>query len=326
MKTLIIGATGFIGKHLVKKLKKKQVRCLVRKKSKKKDIDFLNKYGVELFYGDLKNPESLEGIDKNVEEVYYLAGGGKVASLSEKDYEKLYKYNVKTLENFLKAIKKIKKIVFFSSVSAIGIHPGKTIDEKTKENPLIPHEKCKLEAEKILKKYSKKKNYNFSIIRPSIVYGEHCFGDSYDMIKMINKGFFLMPGNGKNKTPWIYVKNVVNATVLLMKKGENQKYIINHKEKLSFNKIIKFAGRKLNKKILIFHIPLFIVRPATFMLEKLYLLFGKSPFINMYRLTSMTTDRIYSIEKIENLGYKEEVNFRRGMEKTIRWYKKNGYL
>jgi len=50
VKTLVTGASGFIGKHLVRNLveQEREVRCLVRKTS---DIQYLEDLGVELFYG-----------------------------------------------------------------------------------------------------------------------------------------------------------------------------------------------------------------------------------------------------------------------------------
>jgi len=73
LKTLITGASGFIGKHLVRTLVEqgRDVRCLVRKTS---DTQYLNDLGVELFYGDLLNRNSLKDIAKNVNIVYHLAG------------------------------------------------------------------------------------------------------------------------------------------------------------------------------------------------------------------------------------------------------------
>jgi len=73
VKTLVTGASGFIGKHLVKTLVKqgRDVRCLVRKNS---DISYLEELGVEFFYGDLLKQESLKNIAKDVNIVYHLAG------------------------------------------------------------------------------------------------------------------------------------------------------------------------------------------------------------------------------------------------------------
>ena len=326
-KVLVIGATGFIGKHLVKKLGSRgyKVGCLVRRKSKERDIRFLKNLGAEIFFGDLEKPETLKGICKGDEIVFYLAGGGKVASLSKKDYENLYNYNIKTLKNFLETVN-FKKIIFFSSVSAIGAQVNKVIDEKTKEKPIIPHEKIKFEAEKIIKKYSKKKKFSYAILRPSIVYGEYCFGDSYDFIKMVSRGLIFIPGNGKNITPWVYVGNVVNSAIILAEKAKDEAFIINNEERVSFNQIIKIISKYLKKKIFTFHVPLVFVKPSVFLLEKIFLFFGKSPFLNMYRLRSMTSNRLYSIEKIKNLGYNQEYGFEEGIKRTINWYKENGYI
>ncbi len=320
---LIIGATGFIGKNLVERLSKEkyQIVCLVRKGSKKKDIDFLKKFNVKFIYGDLEKKETLNHLDMSIEIVFYLAGGGNVASLSKKDFSNLQEYNLKTLENFLESIHKIKKIIFFSSVSAIGVQKGKIINENTPCMPFLPHEKCKHSAEELIKKYSKIKKYDFSILRPSIVYGEKGIGDSFNMIKMIDRGFFLMPGNGENITPWVYVKNVVEATILLIQKGKNETYIINNEEKLSFNKIIRSISKSLSKKIILIHLPVFLIKQLVFILEKISLLFNKSPIINMYRLSSMTSDRLYSIKKIKRIGYKQKYNFKESMLKTTNWYK-----
>jgi nucleoside-diphosphate-sugar epimerase len=328
MKTaLIVGATGFIGKHLVKSLSKKyKTICLVRSKSNPEDIKFLKQANARIIYGDLDNPESITGIANNTDVIFYLAGGGEVGSLSENDFKKLQEYNLKTLKNFIESAGKIKKLVFFSSISAIGIHPGSIINEKTNCTPVIPHEKCKLEAEEVIKKSAKQKGFNYIIIRPSIVYGEYSFGDSYKMIKMINNGRFFMPGSGNNITPWIYVDNLVDATIIASEKSKNEIFIINGEERISFKEIVNFVSKQINKKVLFVSVPLFLVKPGVFLLEKLYLLFNKSPPINMYRLKSMTTDRIYSISKINSLGYKEKTNFRDSMAKTIGWYKKNGYL
>lgn len=73
MKTLVTGASGFIGKHLVKTLVEqgRDVRCLVRKGS---HIRYLEDLGIELFYGDLLKRGSLKNIAKDVSIVYHLAG------------------------------------------------------------------------------------------------------------------------------------------------------------------------------------------------------------------------------------------------------------
>ena len=59
-KTLITGATGFIGKYLVNALvgQKRDVRCLARKSSNKQFLKSLDELGVEIIFGDLLDKES----------------------------------------------------------------------------------------------------------------------------------------------------------------------------------------------------------------------------------------------------------------------------
>ena len=73
MKTLVTGASGFIGKHLVRTLVEhdRDVRCLVRETS---NTQYLDNLGVELFCGDLLDKDSLKDIAKDVGIVYHLAG------------------------------------------------------------------------------------------------------------------------------------------------------------------------------------------------------------------------------------------------------------
>ena len=69
---LITGGTGFIGPYLINSLLKagEKVKILSRKTS---NIDFLKGKNIELVFGDLSDPYSLERATKGVDTVYHLA-------------------------------------------------------------------------------------------------------------------------------------------------------------------------------------------------------------------------------------------------------------
>lgn len=116
MKTLVTGASGFIGKHLVRTLVEqgRDVRCLVRETS---NTQYLDDLGVELFYGDLLNTDSLKGIIKDVKIVYHLAG--QIHSKYSRDF---YKVNFDGTRNLVEEClpEKIERFVFLSSIAAVG--------------------------------------------------------------------------------------------------------------------------------------------------------------------------------------------------------------
>ena len=70
-KTLIIGATGFIGSNLLSLLEDKSIPVRVMARTPSKVIS--TKDSTEVVYGDLANPETIESALKDVGVVYYLA-------------------------------------------------------------------------------------------------------------------------------------------------------------------------------------------------------------------------------------------------------------
>lgn len=87
MKTLVTGASGFIGKHLVRTLAEqgRDVRCLVRETS---NTQYLDDLGVELYYGDLLDKDFLKNIAKDINIIYHFAG--KIYSKRSRDFHNIH--------------------------------------------------------------------------------------------------------------------------------------------------------------------------------------------------------------------------------------------
>jgi nucleoside-diphosphate-sugar epimerase len=330
MKIFMTGASGFIGKHLAKELSEKHdIICLVRESTKKQDLEFLEKLGCKLVYGDISDRKILEKKMKGVDAVFHLAGGGYVSTTFKKGYQELRKLNVESTRIvFETAAKlKIKRFVHFSSISAMGIIVEQSLDEDSECKPKTPHEVCKLETEKIAEAFKDK--MLVTIIRPGIVYGP--FGMNSEVLqlsKMLKKKLFIIPGNGKNIMPWVYVDDIVNATILAFEKNKNscEKFIVVSDPEPTFNEFIESIRSNLGANVFILHIPKHFFRFSAFLFEKFGDLFGFAPLLNYTRAKSMTSNRIYDIQKINALGYKQKSNLKESMSKTIKWYKENGYI
>ncbi|MGB6002141.1 MAG: NAD-dependent epimerase/dehydratase family protein, partial [Thermoanaerobaculia bacterium] len=131
MSTIFLtGATGFIGGHLLKALVTEgaKVRCLVRKTSSRRNLKGLP---VEEVEADLRAPDLLREVMTGCDLVFHCAADYR---LYARDKSELYDTNVEGTRNVLKIAAEtgVRRVVYTSSVGALGLHPdGKPADETT---------------------------------------------------------------------------------------------------------------------------------------------------------------------------------------------------
>jgi dihydroflavonol-4-reductase len=128
-KTLVTGASGFIGSHLVRALAKRgdELRLLARKTS---NLEHLGEIEFERATGDVTDRRAVRRAMKGVERVFHVAGR---TSLRSSDREKVFDVNLRgariVFEEALEA--KVERVVHTSSVGAIGVAaPNRAADEE----------------------------------------------------------------------------------------------------------------------------------------------------------------------------------------------------
>ncbi|MEW6497176.1 MAG: NAD-dependent epimerase/dehydratase family protein, partial [Cyanobacteriota bacterium] len=132
-KIFVTGGTGFIGANLVRLLVQEgyRVRALVRHSSR---LDNLQNLDIEIVKGDL-NDSQLWRQMQGCQALFHVAAH---YSLWQADQEALYRHNVLGTRNVLAAASQagIERIVYTSSVAAIGVgSPGEIVDE-TYQSPV----------------------------------------------------------------------------------------------------------------------------------------------------------------------------------------------
>ena len=321
MKILITGATGFIGMHLVKELvsKRHKVRCLVRKTSRKEDINYLKKLKVGLFNGDLTDKKSLKGICRGIDIVYHLTGVLGSFNVSEK---LMFDINVKGTENILNESKegKVKKFIFCSSAGVLG--PIISGCESNQYNPSNFYEKTKVEAEKLVLK----SKLRYIIIRPEFVYGPM---DNHvlPLFKTIKYKKFFIIGDGNSLLHPAYINDLTQVFIkCLGPKIKNQIYIIAGEKAIKVKTLYKLIAKKLNVKTNKLSIPILMTTVFAFILENSAKLFKFNPIITRSRVKFFTENRAFNTSKArKEINYKP-IKLEKGIEKTIKWYKQKGLL
>jgi dihydroflavonol-4-reductase len=246
MTTFVTGATGYIGSAVVRQLLEtgKTVRCLVRETSSLKNLEGLD---VEPAYGDIRDMDSLRRALDGCDKVYHLAA---VYANWLPDAGVMYQVNEEGTRNVLTACKTagIKKIVYCSSVAALGAQGKNPADEsavfnlnKTKDHYYI----SKYRAEQVALEFIRR-GLPVVIVNPAnpIGPGDTAPTPTGALIISILKG--KLPGYVDGGINLIDLTDCARAIVAAMEKGKvGEKYVLGNRNvsiKQYFDLIVKVAG------------------------------------------------------------------------------------
>jgi dihydroflavonol-4-reductase len=330
MRILVTGITGFIGSHLTNKLLERsncKVIGMARDKNKTKGLESRD---VEIRYADLKKPDSLEGITKDIDVVVHLAA----LMHFHASWDELYPLNVVGTELIVKDSLKqgVKHFIYSSSTEAIG--PVETIpgDERALYNPTYLYGKTKQLSEIWLNKKKEEVGLPVTIVRPTGVFGP---GDLYvglSVVKAIaQRKLKMIPGKGDSYIHFTYIDDVVQGFLHVIdapKKSIGETFNIASNDYHTYKEIFTTVANILD-------IPP-PTRSAPMWLANVYLAYAEmrnrmknvNDFVmHTSLIKDMKTNRAYSNEKAKKiLGFKPEYNFQQGMKKTIKWYKENNLI
>lgn len=331
MKILLTGATGFIGQHLVEILKDSNhfLRILVRK-----PVHNLSDV-IEQFLGDLTDDNSLRGVAEGVDWVIHTAALTSVRDLKTEG-EKFNLVNVIGTENLLQRCEGINHFVHFSSVDALGPIQGRVVQEDDHPEPKHPYDFSKLASENLVKEYSKRFGFKYTILRPGMVYGE---GESDSQMikvnsailtfaKLMRKHLYPTFGSGNSHLPLVYVGDIAQAVRLCLEnpKAWGQIYQVCAESSPTMNELVSVMANELGITFPGPHIPLGLAKLLALVAQTMEKLTGFSLGITRSSVDYLTQDRRYSIEKIQrDLGY-SPLDLKTGIHRTFEWYKEQGEL
>ena len=163
---LITGGAGYIGSHIVEKLVKTNANVFILDNLITGYKKLINKkaFFIKGDIGDFAKVKNII-IKNNINNIIHLAAHLNISEAEK--YKK--KYNLNNIKGTLKLIKacknsNVRNIVFSSSCAVYGNING-SVNEKKKPNPQGYYAYTKYKGEQIIKKYAKKYNYRYAILR-----------------------------------------------------------------------------------------------------------------------------------------------------------------
>jgi len=321
--TLVTGATGFAGRHLVRALVAdgQRVRAIVRSSSARE----LLPPEVEVVEGDLADPELAPRAMPGVQRVYHLAAVYREAKHSDVHYREV---NVAASRRLLDTAVAcgVRRYVHCSTVGVHGHIASPPADEQSAYDPGDVYQETKCEAEQLALSY--RDRLSLTVARPTAIYGP---GDTrlLKMFRMIARRRFPLIGGGENYYHMVYIDDLVRGLRLLgtHPRAVGEVFILGGERYEKLRELAAMIAAAAGVPAPWVRLPARPFQIAGTICEKLCVPFGIEPPIHRRRVDFYTKSRAFSIEKAKRLlGYLPEVSLADGIRRTLDWYVANGYI
>lgn len=230
-KILVAGSTGYLGRYMIKELKKQGywIRALARNKDK---LIPLHSFIDEIFIGEASKPETLTDICKDIDIVFSALGITK-----QKDNYTYMDVDFQSNKNLLdEAIK--NNVSRFMYISVLNAQNMKNLEI--------------IKAKEMFVDELKNSPIDHIVVRPN-----GFFSDMTEFFNMAQKGKVFLFGNGELKANPIHGEDLARFCVEKLDQV-NIDIEIGGPEVLSQSEIAQLAFKALGKKPSIKHIPLWV--------------------------------------------------------------------
>jgi dihydroflavonol-4-reductase len=230
MRVFVTGGTGFIGGHVVRRLRERgnEVRALVRNPDK---AGALRELGCEIVPGSLADAEAIRAGMDGCDGAIHGAAIYEVG-IPESEHQAMYEANVLGTETVLRAAleAKVPRVVYVSTVAAFGNTHGQVVGESY-EHPGASYtsyyERTKVDAHRLAKRLIGEERLPGVIVQPGAVYGPNDHSALGRQINQFLAGrlpFLPFPETGFSM---VHVDDVAEGILLALDRGKvGESYIL----------------------------------------------------------------------------------------------------
>lgn len=317
MTVLVTGATGFIGGRLTRTLlgQGAEVRLIVRPTSQVPD-EYLRH--AEVVYGDLAEGPLPEAF-RDVEVVFHCAAQVQPT----RDPIVYYRNNVLATRYVLEASRpaEVPRVVHFSSVAVHGEHiDHHEADESAPmaSPPPTPYVATKIAAENLVEE-ARQEGLDVVTLRPGWVWGPED-RSTLRIVRQLRRGWFPLPGDGKNVLHLAFIDNVVQAARLAAKSKEasSETFLIHDNHGVTARGLLERLSAALGLVFRMVQVPVSLLRTGAALLSMADFKWVEG--VTPYQVDLLAHDQGFSTGKARTtLGFRPSVSFEEAIQKTVAW-------
>lgn len=340
--TLLTGATGFIGSHVLEALVAAGARTVVLARPEA-NLAFVRTLDPEVRYGDVRDLPSLCAALRGCRQVIHTAA--LVRDWGQR--ADFFATNVTGTLNVLEAARREggSHVIITGSISSYGEehHP----EPKDETSPYASHypyflhrvfpsafnwyRESKAAATEQAIAFARRVGLNLTVLEPPWVYGEREFATGFHAyVKAVRDGQRFMPGSHRNVFHVVYAGDLAKAYLLAWAKPPPgiERFIIGNPTAEPMHRIFALfcreAGLEPPRRL-----PKWVLYPLALAAEVGATLTRRRepPLLTRARVNMFYDSIRYSTAKAQRvLGFACDYTLEQGIRRTVAWYKENGYL
>jgi dihydroflavonol-4-reductase len=326
MKTLVTGASGFLGSHVARQLVARgdDVRVLLRPSSHNRAIGDLS---LEYVTGDLRDSESLARALKGVQRVFHVAADYRLWARRSKD---IYESNVGGTKNLLAAAEQagVAQFIYTSTVATIAVDRPSPPNEATDAglDEMVGHYKrSKWMAEQEVLKAAKE-GAPIIVAMPTTPVGPWDWKPTPTGKIIVDFLNGKMPGYVDTGLNFVGVEECAAGHLLVAEKGKpGERYLLGG-ENLTLKQMLDVLAKITGLRAPGWKIPHGLALGVAYASTVFSRMVGKEPQIPVEGV-KIARHKMF----VDCSRARRELGFKPGpveaaLERAVRWYEANGYV
>jgi dihydroflavonol-4-reductase len=300
------------------------VRALVRDTSR---AGALGAEGIEVTPGDLADAASVNQATRDVDVVYHIAAIYRQAGLPDDRYRAI---NAEAVRTVIAAAARhgARRVVHCSTV---GVHGDVMQPPANEDGPLRPgdvYQWSKLEGETLARRAASETGVEVVIARPSGIYGP---GDRrlLKLFRGVARRRFVILGRGEIFYHLTYIDDLVDGLQLCgqVPAAAGRTYIVAGGEVTTLNELVRVIAAEAGVAPISWHLPVWPFWIAGALCEAVCRPLRLEPPLYRRRVDFFTKSRAFDITRArQELGFAPKVTLREGINRTLAWYRQEGWL